>query len=179
MKIREAVPDDISGIANVHVDTWRTTYVGIVPDEVLSGLSYDRYKRGWRKSLEESDSEQYTYVADNDKSGVIGFVAAGSPRDEIEDYDGEIYAIYVLKQHQGKGIGRQLMSEAAQRLKAEGLSSVMLWVLADNPTRRFYEALGGKLVAEKEIDIGGKSLPEVGYGWQSLDALIAHNDPRN
>jgi hypothetical protein len=39
--IREAAPADAPGIARVHVDTWRTTYQGIVPDQFLARLSYE------------------------------------------------------------------------------------------------------------------------------------------
>ena len=43
-----------------------------------------------------------------------------------------------------------------------------VWVLAANPFRQFYEALGGKLVAEQQIDRGGQSFTESAYGWQDL-----------
>jgi hypothetical protein len=44
----------------------------------------------------------------------------------------------------------------------------VVWVLAENPARRFYEALGGKIVFEKRIEIGGASLVEVAYGWEEM-----------
>ena len=47
----------------------------------------------------------------------------------------------------------------------------MVWVLADNPSRRFSEALGGTFVADKVIEVGGKALVEVAYGWGDLRAL--------
>ncbi len=47
-----------------------------------------------------------------------------------------------------------------------------VWVLADNPFRRFYERLGGKLFCEKEIEIGEQKLLEVAYGWDDLGALL-------
>lgn len=39
MILREARLDDASAIARVHVDTWLSTYRGIVPEEYLSKLS--------------------------------------------------------------------------------------------------------------------------------------------
>jgi ribosomal protein S18 acetylase RimI-like enzyme len=177
MRIREAIPNDAFGIAKVKVDTWRTTYPGIVPDEILSGLSYESSERNWRTKLENLDRVRFSYVAEDDDGALIGFVAGGTIRDEIEGYDGEIYAIYVLQDYQGKGLGRSLMSKAAQRLKSEGITSMMLWVLADNPTRHFYEALNGILIAEKEIEIGGTLLPSVGYGWQTLEIFNGPDEP--
>jgi hypothetical protein len=43
-----------------------------------------------------------------------------------------------------------------------------VWVLARNPSRKFYEALGGKVIAEKEIERDGESFVEVAYGWNDL-----------
>lgn len=36
--IRKAVLTDAEGIAKVHVDSWKTTYANIVPDEYLDNL---------------------------------------------------------------------------------------------------------------------------------------------
>ncbi len=44
MIIREARTEDIAGIAKVHVDTWQTTYAGIVPDEHLANMTYSSYE---------------------------------------------------------------------------------------------------------------------------------------
>ena len=40
MRIRAAKPADAGSLARVHVDSWRSTYTGILPDEFLAGLSY-------------------------------------------------------------------------------------------------------------------------------------------
>jgi ribosomal protein S18 acetylase RimI-like enzyme len=170
--IREAIPADAPAIAKVHVDTWRSTYTGVVSGEFLLGLSYERSERGWLAALEGSPRKQYIYVANEGTESIFGFVAAGAIREEVAPFDSEIYALYVLKEHQGMGYGRKLMAVAAQRLKDEGYSSMMLWVLAENATREFYEHLGGLQIAEQEIEIGGTSLPELGYGWKDLDFLI-------
>lgn len=172
MNVRDAIPDDARAIAKVHVDTWRTTYRGIVPDEVLEGLSYDRSEEGWRTAMEDRSRSNHLLVAEDEKGHVIGFAAAGALRDDVEGFDAEVYAIYVLEEHQNGGVGRQLMSQAAKLLQEEGFSSLMVWVLAGNPARRFYERLGAKQLVEKEIEIGGVSLPEIGYGWASLKALV-------
>jgi hypothetical protein len=48
----------------------------------------------------------------------------------------------------------------------------LVWVLAENPSRRFYGRLGGRPVYEKTVIIGGVPLLEVGYGWQDVHTLI-------
>ncbi len=51
---------------------------------------------------------------------------------------------------------------------------MLVWVLAENPSRRFYEVLGGKQLCEQEITIGGVTLVEVAYGWKNLHRLVNH-----
>ncbi|HXQ79423.1 MAG TPA: GNAT family N-acetyltransferase [Thermoplasmata archaeon] len=40
-------------------------------------------------------------------------------------------------------MGTSLTREAAKHLQSIGLSSMLVWVLDQNPYRRFYEKLGG------------------------------------
>ena len=55
----------------------------------------------------------------------------------------------------------------------QGFKSLLIWVLKENePARRFYEALGGINVAEKDVEIGGASLTEVAYGWADIQSLV-------
>jgi hypothetical protein len=51
MLIREAKITDAAAIAKVHVDSWRTTYVGIVPTAYLAGLSHEQRAEEWRRTL--------------------------------------------------------------------------------------------------------------------------------
>src|SRR3990172_4871822 len=171
MRIREASPADSPAIARVHVDSWRSTYRGIISDEVLAGLSYPDRERMWEGSLTTHRSSNFIYVVEADDGPIVGFAAAGKERTGRTDFPGEIYAIYLLKDYHGTGWGRQLFQAAAERLASEGLKGLMLWVLMDNPTRGFYEALGGRLLGEQPIQIGPDSLLEVAYGWDELAEL--------
>ena len=69
-------------------------------------------------------------------------------------------------------LGRHLTSTLVQRLVQAGMPSLLLWVLAANPCRGFYEALGGQRLYDKHVVIGGVSLVEVAYGWRDARALI-------
>lgn len=51
---------------------------------------------------------------------------------------------------------------------SRGHSSMLLWVLAENPTTGFYGRMGGVRVREREIEVGGKKLVEWAYGWRDL-----------
>lgn len=172
MIIREATPEDAEGIATVHVDTWQTTYRGIISDKVVYNLSYKDRQQMWDDALTTYGSKNYIYVAEAANGGIVGFVAAGQEREGSPGGFGEIYAIYLLAEHQGKGWGRQLFLAAVERLTQEGYPSLMLWVLADNPTRGFYEALGGTAAREQAIEIGGETLLEIAYEWKQIEDLL-------
>ena len=49
---------------------------------------------------------------------------------------------------------------------------MLLWVLADNPARHFYEVLGGQLMKASQTEIGGVMLDEVAYGWIDIRKLL-------
>jgi ribosomal protein S18 acetylase RimI-like enzyme len=161
--IRPADIGDVCIITKVHVDTWRTSYQGIVPDEVLEGLSYEQREARWRTAFGDATNTRI-YVAVNHLDEVIGFGNAGPERDDTTDFTGEIYALYVLKAYQGYGIGRRLVQACVQSLAEAGHMSLLIWVLAENPARGFYDTLGGKVVGEKMISMDGKELLELAYG---------------
>jgi ribosomal protein S18 acetylase RimI-like enzyme len=169
--IRRASINDANGIACVNVDTWRTAYHGILPDELLANLSYDGVRDKWENYLH--NTEHAVYVAEDDTKSVVGFASCGPDRDNDPVYRGEVYALYVLQKMQRQGIGKRLMQSAIRGLTSRGFSSMIVWVLADNPSRRFYELLGGEHVQTRDISRGGRPLKEVGYGWKNLDSIPA------
>lgn len=114
MIVREAAPSDIPAISRVHVDTWRTTYHGIVPDEVLANLSYKKRENGWRQVFNNAPKDHgFTYVAEDESGQIVGFANGGVERTGHPVYQGELNAIYILKSHQQKGIGRELVQTRA------------------------------------------------------------------
>ena len=174
MMIREATHIDVPAISRVHVDTWRTTYRGIVPDKHLEKLSYDRRAKGWYQILNRAPEDgNFTYIAEDKSGEIVGFANGGVERTGDPVYKGELTAIYIRQNHQGKGIGRRLVQVVADRLDRLGINSMLVWVLVDNPACQFYAALGGELVYEKELTIGGQPLIEVAYGWTDTKNLRA------
>jgi ribosomal protein S18 acetylase RimI-like enzyme len=172
MIIRQAYVEDAAGIAKVHIDTWRTTYAGIVPAEHLANLSYEKREKIWAQRLSNPGNKVFYYVVEDDSGGIIGFVNGGPERTNDPDYKGELYAIYILKQYQGQGLGHRLVSALAKSLLSVGMDSMLLWVLADNPASRFYESLGGQQIKSKQEDIGGATLEELAYGWKDIRVLL-------
>jgi ribosomal protein S18 acetylase RimI-like enzyme len=98
---------------------------------------------------------------------------AGKPREPMPGFDAELFAIDVLPGRQGRGLGRGLLLAAAGAMAAAGRRAWFLWTLRDNPpTRAFYEALGGRVVAERTAVVEGVSVAEVAYGWDPLETLL-------
>jgi ribosomal protein S18 acetylase RimI-like enzyme len=176
MIVREATLDDAPGIARVSVDTWRTAYRGIIPDSVLRSLSYEEREERFRHYLPDTRSGSFTYVAE-DNGAIFGFASGGPERGAIPQYRGELYAIYVLEEVQGRGIGRMLTRAVVERLARAGLHSMVVWVLAENPSRHFYESLGGQEVGEQPITIGETTLQEVAYAWADTTPLLLRRIP--
>ena len=170
MIIRVAEQRDVAGIAKVHVDTWRTTYGGIVPQEFLDALSYEGRERMWSATVSAPQPSEHLLVAENESGEVIGFACGGKSRTVGGKYAGEIFAIYLLQEFQGKGFGKKLFTAAVNQMLADGIESAMLWALEDNASCRFYAAMGGAVFDQKWDDIGGKNLKELAFGWDHLTA---------
>lgn len=169
IRIRQANPEDSGAIARVHVDTWRTTYAGILPAEFLAGLEYANSEAVWSAAMAAESPGAGLLVAETAAGEVVGFASCAPEREGDPVYRGEIFAIYVLQEHQRHGAGRRLFCATARRLHEAGFDAFLLWVLKDNvPARRFYESLGGTYLAEKSITIGSTELIEVSYGWREL-----------
>lgn len=168
MYIRKATFSDARGIAQVHVDSWITTYRGIIPDEYLNQLTYDAREQLWKKNLEKCE----VFVAEDEKGSIIGFADNGKERTgKYNKLEGEVYSIYILQGYQSHGIGRLLLIEAVNGLLNKGMNSMLIWVLKDNRSCGFYEKMGGKVVDSKQIEISGKSLIEVAYAWEDIGIL--------
>ena len=179
--IRRAVPADATDIAQVHVASWKSTYPGIVSQEYLDSLDLQEFAARWTERLLLPETLVLVAVA---AEGVCGFVSAGPLREPLpatagpgESWvgdigNGEIYALYVLQHAHRRGIGRALIRGVAHSLADGGYQRAAVWVLEENPSRLFYEKLGGRPVAKQTITIGGDELIEVAYAWDSLDDLI-------
>ncbi|MBD8070535.1 GNAT family N-acetyltransferase [Bacillus sp. PS06] len=171
-KIRHAVLSDSEGIARVQVESWLTTYKGIVPDAYLNSLQVQDKQKVWTRILEQGFETSCAYVAVNESNEIIGFANGGKERSGKYEYDAELYAIYLLKEYQGMGIGKKLVNRLCNNLYEKGYQSMLVWFLKDNPSRKFYESMNPELVGTATIFISGVELEEQSYGWRDMKALI-------
>ncbi len=167
ISIRAAVEADAGAIARVHVESWQTTYAGIMPEAYLAGIDEGLRAKLWSEWL---NSEALVFVAEMDGQ-VVGFAHGGANREGIGECDAELYSIYLLKEAQKRGLGAGLLRAMAIALVERNFRSLAVWVLEQNRSRSFYEKTGARLVTSKVIDLGGTKLMEVAYAWADLKAL--------
>lgn len=174
--IRRARTADAAGIGAVHVASWRSTYAGVLPETVLTGLSMP-HQAGYYDRVIRAGLVVLVAVASGPDAGedgapprVIGFITARRRRGGLAD--GEIETLYMLDDYRERGIGRQLLRAAAGHLAEKGCASAFVWVLADNPSRWFYARMGGRHVADGTVAVGGVQVPQVAYLWEEIRALV-------
>ncbi len=175
--VRRARLADAPGIAAVHVATWRSAYAGILPEEVLTSLSVSRltryYEHNIRLGLAMHVAASY---GRRGEPPVLGFCSSNrQPGGAGGLGDGEIETLYVLDDYQNRGLGGQLLRAAAKHLGQMGCRSVFAWVLRENPSRYFYERMGGKCVAEGVTMVGGENFAQSAYVWAPIETLLDVN----
>ena len=168
MKIREALLSDVRGIAEVHVDSWITTYTNIVPAAYLKRLTYEGREQLWRENISVNE----VFVAENNDGQIVGFSSGGKERSgHYPDYKGELYAIYVLEDDQRSGIGERLLKPIIDQLQQQNIFTMIVFVLEENPSRKFYEFLGAEKIDSVQMELSGKTFNEIVYGWNDISKI--------
>ena len=182
--IGPATEQDAAGIAKVYVDAWRSAYAAILPHRGLLGMSYEGQTRQWSWTIRNNAEVQPVIVAVEADHGVVGFTSSGLARPGDRPASGhfggfagerdvgEIYTLYVQPDFHDRGIGRGLLAAAFAAMADKGYGCGFLWVLRDNPSRYFYERVGGKAVAERQERMWGRTVDQVCYGWPDLAQAI-------
>jgi ribosomal protein S18 acetylase RimI-like enzyme len=168
--IRPARPGDARGIARLDVETWRATYAGLLATSYLVGLSERRREAGWRSVILREPRD--VRVAVDSAGAIVGFGSCGPNRTD-RFFAGEVFTLYVAPDWQNQGVGRRLLITLFRRLVATGRRSAILWVLRDNPSRFFYERLGGQQVSRKALAVAGTAIEATAYGWRDLPGFLA------
>ena len=166
--VRLARAGDEAGIARVHVDSWREPYAGIVPADVLASLSYADRQTMWERILGSDAAHLVAFVAEGPGEGIVGFGSGSAAPGAAAPCVGHITTLYVLRAWQGSGLGRALFAAVAKGLGARGAERLTLEVLADNPSRGFYERMGGRVGLRVTISISESDIEEVEYTWDRL-----------
>ncbi|MCR6629159.1 MAG: GNAT family N-acetyltransferase [Magnetospirillum sp.] len=168
-EVRRARTGDAAGIAAIEVETWRSTYAGILPDRTLVGMSVERKAQQWACELRDGG----VWVWEDGRLDLLGFGHCGPARLPATGCEGEVTTLYVHPDAQGRGIGRALVRAMFADLRGHGMDSAVVWVLEGNPSRFFYARMGGQLRWRRPIGVGGREVPALGFCWMDLAAALA------
>jgi L-amino acid N-acyltransferase YncA len=159
--IREATPEDIPAVAALHVKTWSDTYWN-----VRHPPTFLVRERQWREQFKKTDSNWFCFVVENQKGELVGFATGTSyASSDLPGYSGELSKIYLLSQYQRLGLGRRLVGHVARRFLSQGINTMVLFGIPQNPSCAFHEALGGQRLFARNGEFHG------GYGWRDLQRL--------
>lgn len=121
--------------------------------------------------IADGDERFHIFVAENAACDVIGFISGGKEREADVVNESELYAIYLLAEYQGQGIGAALTAQLVNQLVAQRYQMMRVWVLEGNPAQGFYERLGGRRSGEKPLSMGDQQFVELAYSWSNLAGL--------
>ncbi|GJL94679.1 MAG: N-acetyltransferase [Hyphococcus sp.] len=166
MNIRSATEADYDAIAEVHTESWRDSYKGILPDDYLSEQAAVDLRARWDDV--DITPEDCVLVAEEDGK-ITGFIVVwGRPSPFIDN-------LHVRPSIRSGGVGAKLMCAAAAKLQSDGQTTAYLWVMADNPrARAFYERLGGVVTGEEEKDIFGNKALNYKIEWPDISVISQH-----
>lgn len=131
-------------------------------------MSYREREDLWKKIL----LNDKVWIVENDDSDIVGFVHGGIKRtSQYEQFQGEIYALHILKDYQNLGLGRMLIRTLLDDLKEHNISSLMISVFEEDTHCTFYENLGAERVDCIDVEFDGQIIKEAVYGWEALTQI--------
>ena len=140
MNIREANAEDIEPIASLYVMNWKKTYVGLLPDNFLNGLTVNEGIKKWQEYL--TKEKHRIFVAyENEK--ILGFSACK----EDEELKNCLYldSLHVSETSRGKGVGTKLINTVGSYAYIKGYEHMSICIVKGNDNaKRIYEKMGAK-----------------------------------
>jgi GNAT superfamily N-acetyltransferase len=166
MIIRAARVDDARGIAEVHVDSWRAAYVGLIDQRVLDAQSVDARESMWASWISRSDAglppigydePAHRMLVAIEDGRIVGWATYGPGRDDGTAHLGELAGLYAHPSAWSTGVGHTLIAGVAEGLREAGFDAAYQRVLHGNDrASRFYERHGWLADGmEKTADAGG------------------------
>lgn len=185
--VRRARPDDAPGIAAVHVAAWRSAYAGILDERYLSHLSESRLAAFYRRAILDRRDGHAVFVATAggtdqpaDQPGpdaaIVGFASGGRSR-RRGVAAGEVETLYLLDDYRERSVGRRLMRAMGAHLRAIGCGSALVWVLAENNVRYFYQHIGGRQAMTDTVLVAGHPVAQTAFVWDPIETLLSATAP--
>ena len=170
---------DWKAVAQLHTKSWQGAYRGILSDAFLDEELWDNRRAYWEARFKAGIPPTiFPRNAEQEKQ-MVGFVCAVADADP--EWGTLIDNLHVLPGAQQRGLGRQLMQQAARWVSSLSPSSetqsnpMYLWVYRDNTkARAFYERIHGKAVeskSEQQPDGGMAAIVRYAWSWDATEQL--------
>ena len=158
--IRKAKTNDSEKITRIHINSWKTTYSEFFPEKIFINQekNFEQRNNNIKEAIEKDN--EYHYIVYEEDNNILGFACYGKGRGNDYVDMGEVYSIYIEKENQRKGIGKELITECFDLLKNMGYKNIIVRCLKGNPSENFYTALGGKIIDSEDGNVGGLKIIE-------------------
>ncbi|TQV86377.1 GNAT family N-acetyltransferase [Aliikangiella coralliicola] len=174
MNYRNANYNDIDAIAELHAESWREIYRGILSDSFLNKEVLSERRQAWEEILGKPLDNQLVFLVES-KSSLCGFIcASGAKHPQLGTL---IDNLHINRNYKGQGLGTRLLSTVAQwSLKNFPKAGLYLEVLEENHlARSFYESLGATNVSENYWHSPcNTKVKEFLYAWKSPAQLTGN-----
>ena len=149
---RKAIVNDAYNIEFVAANSWMQTYSNLMPYDYLKNRIDNIDKKV--DNIKDFLSKTTTYYVAEVDNKIVGILHYSKCNDDKYKKYGQIGAIYVLKEYQGLGIGKNLFKIAVEGIIEFGYNSMVLECIKDNPSIGFYKKYDGNIVSEykRKID---------------------------
>ena len=143
IQVRFASPQDAPAVAALHVLACRAAYALQVPEAHWDATSMAKRTAYWKEAIDYGEPQVMVALDGQDIVGFVGFDRSRDPKSK--NTTGEIWAIYVVPDRIGQGIGLALWDASREGLEDEGCTEVTVWLpLLHERTLRFHETAGFK-----------------------------------
>jgi len=167
IELSEATLNDYKDIAALQTESWRSAYRGLLPGSYLDGPILKERETHWQNLMFSAGGKRRGVFLAKDCGTLLGFVCI--LLDEEPAWGARLDNIHVRPAYKGRGTGRLLFRSAAEWVSTcEPQWPMHLFVFeANHPARRFYEALGGKVVEQyAQKTPAGVVVPSLRFLWQ-------------
>ena len=159
--IRNVKKEDLPSVVDIKIKGWQNAYKRIIDDEYLKKLDNEYEKR--LNKMEKNYMTNGFIVAElnNEVVGFCRYIFDNNSKEYIENADCEMGALYVKPELKYLGMGTQMFNYVLNEFKKQNKTKMILWCFKENePSKKFYTKMGGKIIKEKTSIIDNKNYQE-------------------
>lgn len=173
MRIRIRQASSTDGPTLQHIESGSRAAASFLPEDLREpGHVRPRQWRAWLKCEPPFDRHPTTRAAfvAYEFSDILGFIAV--MHDSIfAGYRADIAGLYVTPHYRRLGIASALLVRVAKWLHEDGIDRVTVDCFAHDPTRAFFDRLGGVVISSTSDETDRAA--RITYGFANLKELAA------